>query len=326
MLVRHQFSLIASHKVLMTVLGGMSESERQHVQARVRAAMDAQVVNDGRHQGGRAPYGYVTVNAGPHPNPRKAAEGGCLWVLEIDEPSAEVVRRIFWAYVDGNGDRAIATILNEEGVPCPSARWPEQNRHRQADGWRGSTVRAIIDNPRYTGYAVFGWWARREMLLNPDDVAAGHVIRFRWVAPNRIVRSREPAPPAIISVELFTAAQLFRRAKNAGGLATARKAERGKGATHVRPARHGPVRGVPSSDGGGDGAEERLLPLCVADDGARFDGVGRSSGDGQPAGGRARLGGERVGRRTVLPENVDRTVAELVGAQAPGRSTAVWKR
>jgi len=44
-----------SHKMLMSVLGGMSESERQHVQARVRAAMDAQVVNEGRHQGGRAP-------------------------------------------------------------------------------------------------------------------------------------------------------------------------------------------------------------------------------------------------------------------------------
>ena len=36
-----------SHKMLMSVLGGMSESERQHVQARVRAAMDAQVVNEG---------------------------------------------------------------------------------------------------------------------------------------------------------------------------------------------------------------------------------------------------------------------------------------
>ncbi|MGA6161023.1 recombinase family protein [Amycolatopsis magusensis] len=36
-----------SHKMLMSVLGGMSESERQHVQARVRAAMDAQVVNAG---------------------------------------------------------------------------------------------------------------------------------------------------------------------------------------------------------------------------------------------------------------------------------------
>jgi DNA invertase Pin-like site-specific DNA recombinase len=67
-----------SHKMLMSVLGGMSESERQHVQARVRAAMDAQVLNEGRHQGGRAPYGYVVVDGGPHPNPRRRPRGtGC---------------------------------------------------------------------------------------------------------------------------------------------------------------------------------------------------------------------------------------------------------
>ena len=46
-----------SHKMLMSILGGMSEPERQHVQARVRAAMDAQVVSEGRHQGGRAARG-----------------------------------------------------------------------------------------------------------------------------------------------------------------------------------------------------------------------------------------------------------------------------
>ena len=83
-----------SHKMLMSVLGGMSESERQHVQARVGAAMDAQVVNEGRHQGGRAPYGHVVVDGGPHPNPRKAAERCRLRLPSIDEPSAEVVRRI----------------------------------------------------------------------------------------------------------------------------------------------------------------------------------------------------------------------------------------
>jgi DNA invertase Pin-like site-specific DNA recombinase len=55
-----------SHKMLMSVLGGMSESERQHVQARVRAAMDAQVINEGRHQGGRAPYGYLVIDGGTH--------------------------------------------------------------------------------------------------------------------------------------------------------------------------------------------------------------------------------------------------------------------
>lgn len=67
--------------------------------------MDAQVLNEGRHQGGRTPYGYVVVDAGPHPNPRKASEGYRLRVLEVDEPAAEVVRRVFAEYLDGKGDR-----------------------------------------------------------------------------------------------------------------------------------------------------------------------------------------------------------------------------
>ena len=62
-----------------------------------------------------------------------------------------MVRRIFAEYLDGKGDRAIANGLNRDGIPCPSARRPDQNRHRLADGWQGSTVRSILDNPRYTG-------------------------------------------------------------------------------------------------------------------------------------------------------------------------------
>ncbi|EWC59255.1 Site-specific recombinase [Actinokineospora spheciospongiae] len=216
-----------SHKMLMSVLGGMSESERQHVQARVRAAMDAQVLNEGRHQGGRAPYGYVTVDGGTHPNPRKAAEGYRLRVLAIEDASANVVRRIFAEYLDGNGDRAIANMLNSEGVECPSARRPDQNRHRLADGWQASTIRAILENPRYTGYAVFGRWSKHETLIDPDDVGAGHKTLFRKAPADKIVRSRVPAHPEIVSVELFTQAQLLRRSKSSGGLATARKAERG---------------------------------------------------------------------------------------------------
>ncbi|GAB2984428.1 recombinase family protein [Amycolatopsis acidiphila] len=199
-----------SHKMQMSVLRGMSESERQHAQARVRAAMDAQVINEGRYQGGRAPYGYVVVDGGWHPNPRKAAEGYRLRVLAVDDPAAEVVRRIFAEYLSGKGDRAIANGLNRDGIPCPSARRPKQNRHRLADGWQGSSVRVILENPRYTGYAFFGQWARQETLFDPDDVSAGHVVRFRRAAPDRVVRSRIPAHPEIISVEDFTQAQLLR--------------------------------------------------------------------------------------------------------------------
>jgi DNA invertase Pin-like site-specific DNA recombinase len=213
-----------SHKMLMSVLGGMSESERQHVQARVRAAMDAQVVNEGRHQGGRAPYGYKVVDGGPHPNPRKAAEGYRLRVLAVDDPAAEVVRRIFAEYLDGLGDRAIASRLNGDAIPCPSASNPAQNRHRIADGWQGSTVRSILENPRYTGYAVFGRWTKHERLIDPDDVGAGHIVRFRRANPDQIVRSREPAHPAIVTVHDFVDVQLLRRFRGASG---PQKLERG---------------------------------------------------------------------------------------------------
>lgn len=189
--------------------------------------MDAQVLNEGRHQGGRAPYGYVTADGGEHPNPRKAAEGYRLRVLAVDPVSAQVVRRIFAEYLDGKGNRAIANGLNRDGVPCPSARRPDQNRHRLADGWQGSTIRSILENPRYTGYTFFGRWTRQEMLRDPDDVAAGHVTRFRGSAPTGIVRSRYVAHPTVISVETFTQAQLIREGKAVGGLATARKADRG---------------------------------------------------------------------------------------------------
>ncbi|MFC3898558.1 recombinase family protein [Lentzea rhizosphaerae] len=217
-----------SHKMLMSMLGGMSESERQHVQARVRAAMDAQVLNEGRHQGGRAPYGYTVVDGGPHPNPRKAAEGYRLRVLAIDEPSAEVVQRIFAEYLTGEmGDRAIANGLNRDGIPCPSARRPDQNRHRLADGWQGSTVRAILENPRYTGFAFFGRWTRQEVLLDPDDVGAGHVVRFRKAAPDRVVRSRKKAHPHVVEVEEFVQAQLLRKSRGAGGFSAGKKLVRG---------------------------------------------------------------------------------------------------
>jgi hypothetical protein len=68
------------HDMAMTITGGLSKSERQHVQQRVRAAMAAQVLIDGKHQGGRAPYGYVVVDAGPHPirgRRRRAIGSGC---------------------------------------------------------------------------------------------------------------------------------------------------------------------------------------------------------------------------------------------------------
>lgn len=200
-----------THSMMMNMLGGLSESERHHVQQRTRASMDAQVLNEGRHQGGRPPYGYLVVDGPPHPNPNRAADNLKLRILSIDAATAPVVQRIFRAYLDGRGHRAIATELNRDNIICPSAHRPEQNRHRNRDGWQASAVAAILQNPRYTGYAFFGRWTKHELLLDPDDVAAGHIVRFKRSPAHRIIRSRRPAHPAIISVETFTQATLLRK-------------------------------------------------------------------------------------------------------------------
>lgn len=87
--------------------------------------------------------------------------------------------------------------LNAEHVPCPAAHTRHQNRHRAGNGWQGSTVRAILCNPRYTGYAMYGRWQKVEELLDPDDVGAGTFVRYKRSPASKIVRSREPARPAI---------------------------------------------------------------------------------------------------------------------------------
>ncbi len=95
------------------------------------------------------------------------------------------------------------------------------------DGWQHSTVVAILDNPRYTGYAIYGRWQKVEELLDPDDVAAGYVVKFRRSPQAKIVRSREPAHPAIVSVEMFTAAAArAAEAEARGGSRAGRRVDR----------------------------------------------------------------------------------------------------
>jgi hypothetical protein len=55
----------------MALYRGMSKGERNRIKIRVRAAMASQAATERRFFGGRTPYGYRLVNAGPHPNPAK---------------------------------------------------------------------------------------------------------------------------------------------------------------------------------------------------------------------------------------------------------------
>ena len=142
--------------------------------------MSAQAATEGRFLGGRPPYGYQLTDAGPHPNPAKAALGQRLHRLEPDPIAAPVVLRLFTEYVGGRRIYAIAERLTAGDIACPSAHDPARNRHRSGAAWSKGAVRAILRNPRYTGRQVWNKQRRDEVLLDVEDVAAGHETKMRW--------------------------------------------------------------------------------------------------------------------------------------------------
>lgn len=140
-----------AHDLVMSVFGGMSKGERNRIKIRVRTAMSTQAKIEGRFLGGRPPYGYQLVDAGPHPNPAKAADGKRLHALAPNPQTADVVRRIFAEYLAGKGLKAIAEALTSDGVPSPSAYDPARNRHRCGIAWAWTAVAAIRNCARSTG-------------------------------------------------------------------------------------------------------------------------------------------------------------------------------
>jgi hypothetical protein len=143
------------HQALLLMLG--AELPREVVRARHRtlAAMRAQTCLQGRFLGGRPPYGYQLVDAGPHPNRAHARWGRQAHQLAPDPTTAPWVRWIFEQRAKGHSMAGIARELNERGVPCPSAADQPRNRHRSGEAWIMRTVAGILANPRYTGRQVW---------------------------------------------------------------------------------------------------------------------------------------------------------------------------
>jgi site-specific DNA recombinase len=196
-----------AHDLIMSVFGGVSKGERNRVKIRVRTAMAAQAQLEGRFLGGRPPYGYKLIDAGPHPNPAKAADGKRLQALARDETAAPVVERIFAEFAAGHGLYAIAEHLTRDGIPCPSAHDPDRNTHRCGVAWSKSAIRVIITNPRYTGRQVWNKQRKDEVLIDVRDVALGHTTKMRWNDQTAWVQSDEISHPPIVSQDTFAQVQ-----------------------------------------------------------------------------------------------------------------------
>ena len=113
---------------------------------KIRAVWQSKAAN-GKRVSPTVPYGYV-----------KDPDDKEKWL--IDEPAAEVVRKIFALCLAGRGPLQIAKQLEEEKVLVPSAYYESVGRtHAQKvpSGyckWDQKTVVHILENRQYTGCAV----------------------------------------------------------------------------------------------------------------------------------------------------------------------------
>ena len=161
------------HEETMLALGLSSRREIARTRIRVRTAMATQTREQGRYLGGRPPYGYRLVDAGPHPNKVYASWGRRAHRLELDPDTGPVVAWMFAQRLAGHSVARITRALNDAGIPCPSAADPKRNPHRTGMAWTLRTVAAILANPRYTGRQV---WNRQRTdfdLADPPTPGSG---------------------------------------------------------------------------------------------------------------------------------------------------------
>ena len=116
---------------------------------KIKAVFKARMKN-GMRCSGSIPYGYKRTKEDKQQ-------------LLVDEPAAEVVRKIFRLACQGIGVTAIAEMLSAEKILIPSAYaaryFPENCRHSEvADPyrWSATTVGYILDRQEYLGHTVLG--------------------------------------------------------------------------------------------------------------------------------------------------------------------------
>jgi hypothetical protein len=169
------------------------EMYSQDLSEKVRTAKMS-AAKSGKNSNAEAFYGYIK-----DPNN--------LRKLIVDEPAAEVVRRIFSLAADDCTSTQIARILNADKVPTPQERKMELgNRRRWTGGeatfWYSSMLSIIIGDERYTGKLIYGKKrtaevGQRKQISVPKD---------EWIVVDGAI-------PAIITQEQYDAAQKSMRGR-----------------------------------------------------------------------------------------------------------------
>ncbi len=152
--------------------------------------------NSGKHLSVIPPFGYKK-----DPNDKEK------WI--IDEEAAQIVRKIFRLYLDGNNMSSIARMLTSEGVETPKLY--AENRgikhYKEAaypEIWSRVSVEYILSNYEYTGSTV-NFKTRRKSFKN----------KKQWIQSKEDWAVFEGTQEAIIDKETFETVQKMRGTKRA---------------------------------------------------------------------------------------------------------------
>ena len=132
----------------------MSRREYKTITRRLQIGRH-QAVKEGKFGAGFAPFGYKKVKL-------KGERG---YTLEIVPEEAEIVRKIYDWYINGDngkvmGLQAIAVRLHDMGVKTATG----------ITTWRPATIRNLIDNPVYAGKVRWQAFPEKKIMLNGEVV------------------------------------------------------------------------------------------------------------------------------------------------------------
>ena len=166
----HQIDTAQHYDELMLTMNGMAaQGESMTISNNMRWSYKRRM-EKGEFVGCTAAFGYRLVKG----------------TLEIYEPEAKIVLRIFDMYLSGIGRHTIANILNDEGVL----------RRQGKNKWLAETINYILSNERYIGDALL-------QKTYTTDFPFRNIIN-KGEKPKYYV---ENSHPQIVSKETFDAVQ-----------------------------------------------------------------------------------------------------------------------
>lgn len=192
-LLDHYDSQVHTYDEMMDIKILMNDMYLRDTSKKIRAVVRMKR-SRGEYTPKEPPYGYVkSKNIRNH--------------LVLDPYAAEVVKRIFHMYLDGQGCTVIARILNEEGILCPSKYKKEilKTGYPFTTGrglWTAISINGILKNPVYTGAIVL------KKIEKPS-----YKLDYKREIPLSERELCENAHEAIITPEQFEQVQKIREGK-----------------------------------------------------------------------------------------------------------------